>query len=64
MSSTREAAPSATYAATASVIKTIAVTEQKISSLEIQSLSADDQALVTQAISSLKNTLEIALKYS
>jgi len=42
-------------------VNTIAVTEQKISSLEIQSLSTDDQALVTQAMSSLKNTLEEAL---
>lgn len=42
-------------------VNTIAVTEQKISSLEIQALSMDDQAMVTQAMSSLKNTLEIAL---
>jgi len=42
-------------------VNTIAVTEQKISSLEIQALSTDDQAMVTQAMSSLKNTLEIAL---
>lgn len=42
-------------------INNIAATEQKISSLDVQSLSTDDQAIVTQAMSSLKNTLEIAL---
>jgi hypothetical protein len=42
-------------------VNNIAATEQKISSLDVQSLSTDDQAIVTQAMSSLKNTLEIAL---
>jgi ParB family chromosome partitioning protein len=39
-------------------VNTIAATEQKISSLEIQSLSADDQVMVNQAMSSLRDTLD------